>query len=128
MIFVNEAIAWESKPASVVVMRDFLDFATTLRATCWPEELFAKLTNRSGPTLAYEPWPKFDAALLAESTIEIPVQINGKLRDLIVIAVDASPAQLEAAALAAEKIKPLIEGKPIKKVIVIPKRLINIVV
>jgi leucyl-tRNA synthetase len=123
MIFVNEAITWETKPASV--MRDFLlllhPFAPHLA-----EELGAKLGG--GPTLAYEPWPKFDPALLAEETIEIAVQVNGKLRDKIVAPAGATPVEIEAAALASAKVQQAIAGKPIKKVIVVPKRLVNIVI
>jgi leucyl-tRNA synthetase len=58
----------------------------------------------------------------------MPVQINGKLRDRIVIAADATNAEVETAALAGEKIKLFLEGKPVKKVIIIPKRLVNIVI
>ena len=146
MIFVNEAITWETKPAAV--MRDFLlllqPFAphlaeelgaklgnsTILREGGAPrrpdEELGVKLAGKS--TLAYEPWPKFDPALLAEETIEIAVQLNGKLRDKIVVPSGATPTEIEAAALASEKLKPLLEGKSVKKVIVVPKRLVNIVI
>ena len=63
-----------------------------------------------------------------EATVEIPVQVNGKLRDRIVVPAEASPAQIEAAALASDKVKAFIDGKAVKKVIVIPKRLVNIVV
>jgi leucyl-tRNA synthetase len=62
-----------------------------------------------------------------EETIEIPVQINGKLRDRIVIAPDASNADIESAALAGEKIKLFLEGRPVKKFIIIPRKLVNIV-
>jgi leucyl-tRNA synthetase len=79
-------------------------------------------------TLAYEPWPKFDAALLVEDTLEIPVQVNGKLRDKIIISATASQQEMEAAALASEKVKPFIVGKTLKKIIVVPKRLVNIAV
>jgi len=127
MIFVNEAIAWETKPKGV--LRDFLillhPFAPHLA-----EELHAKLCAPadSAATLAYEPWPKFDAQLLAEETVEIPVQVNGKLRDRIVVPAEASAAQIESAALASDKVKAFIGGKPVKKVIVVPKRLVNIVI
>lgn len=123
MIFVNEAIAWETKPASV--MRDFLKLLQPF-APHLAEELHAKLGGAS--TLAYEPWPKFDPALLTEATIEIPVQVNGKLRDKIIVATAATQQEIETAALASEKLKAFIEGKPVKKVIVIPKRLVNIVI
>jgi leucyl-tRNA synthetase len=123
MIFINEAIAWESKPAGV--MRDFLILLQPF-APHLAEELHAKLTG--GSTLAYEPWPKFDPALLVEETIEIPVQVNGKLRDKIVVPAGAGQAGIQAAALASEKVRQFIGDKPVKKVIVVPKRLVNIVV
>ncbi len=123
MIFVNDAITWETKPASV--MRDFLlllqPFAPHLA-----EELGAKLCG--GSTLAYQPWPKFNPLLLAEDTIEIAIQVNGKLRDKIVVPAAATSAEIEAAALASEKVQQALDGKPVKKVIVVPKRLVNIVV
>jgi len=78
--------------------------------------------------LAYQPWPKFDPALLVENTLEIPVQVNGKLRDIIKVPADISQADLEAAAKSAEKVKAFVDGKAIKKVIVVPKKLVNIVV
>jgi leucyl-tRNA synthetase len=78
--------------------------------------------------LAYQPWPTFDPALLVENTLEIPVQVNGKLRDIIKVPADITQTDLEAAAKSAEKVKPFIEGKTIKKVIVVPKKLVNIVV
>jgi leucyl-tRNA synthetase len=78
--------------------------------------------------LAYEPWPGYDPALLVETMLEIPVQVNGKLRDRIMVAAEASQQDIEKAALASEKIKPFIEGKAVKKVIIVPKKLVNIVV
>jgi leucyl-tRNA synthetase len=127
MIFVNEAIAWETKPKGI--LRDFLILLQPF-APHLAEELHAKLCAPadSAATLAYEPWPKFDAQLLVEETVEIPVQINGKLRDRIVVPAEASPAQIEATALASDKVKAFIGGKAVKKVIVIPKRLVNIVI
>ena len=79
-------------------------------------------------SLAYAPWPKFDPALLVEDTLEIPVQVNGKLRDVIKVPANADNAALEAAAKASEKVKPFLAGKTIKKVIVVPKKLVNIAV
>jgi len=128
MVFVNEAMTWETRPRAI--LRQFLlllqPFAPHLA-----EELFTRLESRqagAGPSpLAYEPWPKYDPQLLVESTVEIPVQVNGKLRDRIVVATDSSQEQVEKAALACEKIKPFLDGKAIKKVIVVPKKLVNIV-
>ena len=127
MVFVNDAITWETKPAAVLCKFLILlqPFAPHLA-----EELWAKLsTINSQPStnLAYAPWPKFDAALLVENEIEIPVQVNGKLRDVIKVSVNATAAELEALALANEKAKPYYAGKAVKKVIVVPRRLVNIV-
>jgi leucyl-tRNA synthetase len=85
-------------------------------------------SNIQHPTgLAYAPWPKFDPALLVEDTLEIPVQVNGKLRDVIRVPANISQAELETVARASEKIRLFIEGKTIRKVIVLPKKLVNIV-
>jgi leucyl-tRNA synthetase len=131
MVFVNGAMTWETKPVSV--LRDFLVLLAPL-APHLVEELWAKLhASRiphpaSVPSLAYAPWPKFDPALLVEDTLEIPVQVNGKLRDVIKVPAGADNAALEAAARSSEKVKPFIAGKTIKKVIVVPKKLVNIAV
>ena len=78
--------------------------------------------------LAYEPWPDFDEALLKEDTIEIPVQINGKLRGRIVVPTGADSGVMEAAARADEKIAELLAGKSIVKTIVVPGKMVNFVV
>ena len=69
-----------------------------------------------------------DARLSIEDTLEIPVQVNGKLRDVIRVAANADNATIEAAARAAEKVLPFLEGKTVRKVIVVPKKLVNLVV
>jgi leucyl-tRNA synthetase len=128
MVFVNEAITWEAKPVSF--MREFLillqPFAPHLAEELWAKLDAAFRTPRSA--LAYAPWPKFDPALLVENTLQIPVQVNGKLRDIISVPADISQADLEATAKSAEKVKAFVDGKAIKKVIVVPKKLVNIVV
>jgi len=132
MIFLNEASGWEVKPASV--LRDFLillqPFAPHIAEELW-EKLLAQTGVRPalpGVELEYQPWPAYDEKLLVEETIELAVQINGKLRDKITVSATATPAEIEKLALSADKIKPLIEGKQVKKVVVVPKRLVNIVV
>ncbi|HEY3862997.1 MAG TPA: leucine--tRNA ligase [Verrucomicrobiae bacterium] len=123
MIFVNDAIAWETRPAGV--MSDFLKLLQPF-APHLAEELRAKISD--APTLAWEPWPRFDPAVLAEDKVEIPVQVNGKLRDKIVVAAGVSPEEIQAAALASEKVQQFIGGNQVKKIVVVPKRLVNIVV
>jgi leucyl-tRNA synthetase len=127
MVFVNDAITWETKPAAV--LREFLillqPFSPHIADELW-DKLNSSLVTRHS-SLAYTPWPKFDASLLVENEIEIPVQVNGKLRDVIKVSVNATAAELEALALANEKAKPYYEGKTIKKIIVVPKKLVNLV-
>jgi leucyl-tRNA synthetase len=128
MVFINEANSWQSKP--VAVLKSFLQLLAPF-APHLAEELWARLHSTFGqraPSLPYAEWPKFDAALLVESEIEIPVSVNGKPRDVIKVPVDADNAALEAAAKASEKVQQFIAGKAIKKVIIVPKRMVNIVV
>ncbi len=79
-------------------------------------------------SLLRAPWPKYDPALAKEEEIEIPVQINGKLRSLIVVPVDSSREVIEERALSDQKIKAATAGKQIVKIIVVPGKLANIVV
>jgi leucyl-tRNA synthetase len=128
MVFVNEATSWPVRPASV--MREFLILLQPF-APHLAEELWAKLKAQDGKdhsSAGYAPWPSFDPALLVETILEIPVQVNGKLRDVIKVSVDAPSAELESAAMTSEKVKPFIQGKAIKKVIVLKGKLVNIVV
>jgi leucyl-tRNA synthetase len=132
MVFVNEAMTWETRPAAV--LGEFLILLQPF-APHLAEELWAKLTANSDLgtrnaelALAYQPWPKYDPALLVEDTVEIPVQVNGKLRDVIRVKAGAAQAEMEAAARAAEKVKPFLEDKTVRKVIVVPGKLVNLVV
>jgi leucyl-tRNA synthetase len=90
------------------------------------EELWQLLGNPD--TLAYEPWPAFDPALAKEDTVEVPVQINGKVRAKVSVPDDTDKDTLEAAARADERISELLAGKSLVKVIVVPGRLVNFVV
>ncbi|MCK9622877.1 MAG: leucine--tRNA ligase [Methylobacter sp.] len=73
-------------------------------------------------------WPEVDAAALEQDTLELVLQVNGKLRSKMSVSVNASKEEIEAMALSDEHIKRFIEDQPIKKVIVVPKKLVNIVV
>jgi leucyl-tRNA synthetase len=132
MVFVNDAMTWKAKPAGVC--RDFLillqPFAPHIAEELWEKmNIQHSTSNTQHPMgLAYASWPAFDSALLVEDMLEIPVQVNGKLRDVIRIRADAPPAEIEAAARASEKVKPFLDGKTVKKVIVVPKKLVNLVV
>lgn len=128
MIFVNECTSWDVKPTGV--LRQFLVLLQPF-APHVAEELWDKLDHAFGAhdvTLAYTTWPSYNPALLIEDVVEIPVQVNGKLRDVIKLPATATGPELEAAAKASEKVRPFIDGKTIRKVIVLPKKLVNIVV
>jgi leucyl-tRNA synthetase len=74
-----------------------------------------------------EPWPQFEEALCQEDTVTIAVQVNGKLRDTIDMPAHASNEEIEAAAKASSRIQVWTDGKTIRKVIVVPGKLVNIV-
>jgi leucyl-tRNA synthetase len=90
------------------------------------EECWAALGHT---TLAAEArWPAVEGDLLIENTVTLPVQINGKKRADLTVARDAKIADVEAAALALDAVKAALGGKPPKKVIVVPGRIVNVVV
>jgi leucyl-tRNA synthetase len=90
------------------------------------EELWQALGHTE--SLAHEPWPEFNPAFAKEDTVEIPVQINGKVRSKITVAADADAATIEAAARADARIAELLAGKQTVKVIAVPGRLISFVI
>ena len=128
MVFTNEAMTWDTRPKAV--LRDFLLLLQPF-APHVAEELFHKLAvafGHANDTSTYLPWPKYDPALLVEDTMELPIQINGKIREKLIFPTNATNPEIEAAALANEKIKAAIEGRSVKKVIIVPKKLVNLVV
>ena len=123
MEFVNAFTGMDKRPR--IAMETF----TLLLAPLAPhaaEELWQILGHDQ--TLAYEPWPVYDPALLKDDEVEVPVQVNGRLRGRVVVPADADGAQLEAAARGDERIAALLEGKTTRKVVVVPGKLVNFVV
>ncbi len=123
MEFVNAFTASEIRP------KQAMETFTLLLAPLAPhlaEELWRILGKSE--TLAHEPWPTFDPALLVEDEVEVPVQLNGKVRGRVVVAATADAAALEAAARGSDRVAPLLEGKTIRKVVVVPGKLVNFVV
>jgi leucyl-tRNA synthetase len=90
------------------------------------EELWQRLGHDK--TLAYEPWPPFDPAMVTEAQVELPVQVNGKLRGRITVPADAGEDDVVAAALAEPKVAAAIAGKTVVKRIVVVGKLVNLVV
>ncbi|MCC2652434.1 MAG: leucine--tRNA ligase, partial [Microvirga sp.] len=77
--------------------------------------------------VADAPWPQVDRSLLVEDTVTLPVQVNGKKRADVTVARDADQATVEAAVLAIEAVQKAMEGKPARKIIVVPQRIVNVV-
>jgi len=90
------------------------------------EELWKRLGHDT--SLAHGPFPVADPQYMVDDTIEFPVQVNGKVRGKITVAADAEAADIQAAALADEKVQAFLDGATPEKVIVVPGRLVNLVV
>lgn len=89
------------------------------------EELWSKLGH--APSIADVPWPSVDEAMLHDDVVELPVQILGKVRSRITVPTDADQQQIEQRALRDEKIAAQLEGKTVRKVIVVPGKIVNII-
>ncbi len=127
MIFVNAFTNANPRPKSALrtLIQVLNPFAPHLT-----EELWQRLGFDDGGArpLATEPWPSYDPVVLIEDEIEMPIQVNGKVRDKMVVKKDASKEEIEAAARSSAKIAEWTAGKDIKKVVVVPGKLVNIVV
>ena len=122
MIFINHLSKQDNRPKSVVerFVLILAPFAPHIA-----EELWERLGHTD--TLTYEPWPEYDKELIKEKEIELAVQVNGKIKDRIVVSADLDEEQIKQKALASEKVIAAIAGKEPKKIIVIKSRLVNIV-
>jgi leucyl-tRNA synthetase len=133
MEFVNELYGVEEEIAAGKFPADVLadaqrklvlllaPFAPYLAAELW------EALGEKGNLLRY-PWPEYDAALAKEDDVEYPIQINGKLRSKITVPVDSTKEFVEQQALADEKVRAALDGKPPVKVIVVPGKLVNVVI
>ena len=113
----------------IAAMREAAEFLIAIIAPMMPhlaEECWAELGHTT--LIAETAWPKADRSLMVESDITIPVQVNGKKRGEVTVARDADNASVEAAVLALEPIKAVLEGKPPRKIVVVPQRIVNVVV
>jgi len=128
MIFVNAFTNIEPIPLSA--MRTFLillnPFAPHISSELW-ERLNTEFGDARGD-VSQQSWPGYDERLLIEDEVEIVIQINGKLRERMKMPIVATEEELKAVALSNPKVKDRIAGKAVRKVIVVPKKLVNIVV
>ncbi|WP_395717438.1 leucine--tRNA ligase [Prosthecobacter sp.] len=130
MVCTNAFTGAEVKPAGAIVtfLKVLSPFAPHLA-----EELNAIIRSKF-PALAApgflsdETWPKYDPAALIEDEVEVVFQVNGKLRDKARVPIQATKEEIEKIALASARVQEFMEGKPAKKVIVVPGKLVNIVV
>jgi leucyl-tRNA synthetase len=126
MIFVNAFIPQrETDQVPVSAMRTFLVLLNPF-APHLSSELWEKL--KSNGEITSQPWPGYDEKFLVEDEVEIVIQVNGKLRANMTMPIASTEEELKAAALAHPKIQQHTAGKTIRKVVVVPKKLVNIVV
>jgi leucyl-tRNA synthetase len=123
MIFVNAFTNADVVPISAI--QPFLivlnPFAPHLSSELWQRlSLPGEITGQA--------WPEFDGRFLVEDEIEIVVQINGKVRDRLTVPLEATDEEIKALALKSPRIQELIAGKEIRKIVVVPKKLVNIVI
>ena len=122
MVFVNDCYKAEYIPRKYALgfIQLLAPFAPHLAEEMW--EVYGNTES-----ISYVPWPTFDESKLVSDTVEIVVQLMGKVKTKLDVKKDLTPAELEQIVLANEEVKELIEGKQVMKVIVVPGRLVNIV-
>ncbi len=125
----QEAAQAESLPADTAwALREGFDYLVRLFAPMVPhlaEELWAELGHTS--LVADEAWPQADASLLAEGTVTLPVQVNGKVRGQISVAKDADEETIRSVALEQSAVQRHLAGKAPRKVVVVPNKIVNVV-
>ena len=122
MVFVNEAYKVDDLP--VEYMKGFVKMIAPIMPHM-AEELWSQFGESD--TITYQPWPTYDPKALVEDEVEMIVQVNGKVRAKIKMAKDTDRDEAQQLALANEHVKKFTNGKDIKKVIVVPNKIVNIV-
>ncbi|MFG1414403.1 leucine--tRNA ligase [Xanthobacter sp. VTT E-85241] len=113
-------MAFALREAAEMLVRTVAPMTPHLAEECW-----AALGHEG--LVAEAAWPQVDPALLVENTITLPIQINGRKRDDIIVPREATPAEIEAAVLALETVQRALDGRPPKRIIVVPQRIVNVV-
>ena len=124
MMFVNEC--YKEKKVPLEYLEGFLKLLNPI-APHITEELYSQVLNHN-ESIAYAKWPEFDENKVALEKATIIVQVNGKMRDKLEVEMNASKETVEKKALESEKVKAFINGASVKKVIVVPNKLVNIVI
>jgi leucyl-tRNA synthetase len=113
-------LSWAVKEAAVILVQLISPMMPHLAEECWA-------ALQKGGLVAEAAWPKVEEALLVENTITLPVQINGKKRADVTVARDADQSAIEAAVLSLDAVRRATEGRPVRKIIVVPQRIVNVV-
>ncbi len=116
----DASLDWAVQEAAELLVQCFAPMMPHLGEECW-----ARLGYNS--LLAKQPWPEAEKTLLVDDTVTIAVQVNGKKRDELTVPRDAAQSEVEAAVLKLDGVKRAIEGRAIKKIIVVPQRIVNVV-
>jgi leucyl-tRNA synthetase len=122
---VTPDLAWSMREAANVLVQLFNPMMPHLAEECWAA--LGQNTGGNGTLAAQAPWPMVERDLLVENTVTLPVQVNGKKRGDVTVPRNATNADIEAAVLALDAIQKALDGKPPKKVIVVPGRIVNVV-
>ena len=122
---VTPDLAWSMREAANVLVQLFNPMMPHLAEECWAA--LGQNAGGNGTLVAQAPWPTVERELLVENTVTLPVQVNGKKRADVTVPRNATHAEIEAAVLALDAIQKALDGKPPKKVIVVPGRIVNVV-
>jgi leucyl-tRNA synthetase len=120
-----------ASPNDMFVVREALEALVVMLAPLAPhaaEEMWEGLGHSGGLLSGEPPWPVADPELARSEELEIPIQVNGKLRSRLITSPEVSEEELKTAALADERIRSLVEGHEVVKVVVVPRRLVNVVI
>ncbi|MEH2473063.1 leucyl-tRNA synthetase [Nitrobacteraceae bacterium AZCC 2161] len=113
-------MCWALHEAAVILVQLFAPMMPHLAEECW-----SVLGQKGMVSEAH--WPQIEPNLLVEDTMTLPVQVNGKKRGEVVVARDAQNPEIEAAVLALDTVKQALDGKPVRKMIIVPQRIVNVV-
>ncbi|CAN5550159.1 leucine--tRNA ligase [soil metagenome] len=113
-------MCWALHEASVILVQLFAPMMPHLAEECWV------VLGQAG-MISEAHWPQIEPNLLVEDTVTLPVQVNGKKRGEVVVARDAQNPEIEAAVLALDTVKQALDGKPVRKIIIVPQRIVNVV-
>jgi leucyl-tRNA synthetase len=113
-------MCWALHEASVILVQLFAPMMPHLAEECWAVLGQAGMVSEAS-------WPQIEPNLLVEDTITLPVQVNGKRRGEVTVAREATNPEIEAAALGLDAVKQALDGKPVKKIIIVAQRIVNVV-